>query len=61
MKEITITRSQFEKLKEIFDTNNDVDHIVWREESTSGIGPNVTIELGSKSSVKIDNTDLESW
>lgn len=38
-----------------------VDRIVWTEESTSGIGPNVTIEFDPKSTIKMDITDVESW
>ena len=60
MKQIIITRNQFEKLKEVFEMYA-VDRIVWREESISGIGPNITIEFDPKSTVKIDITDVESW
>ena len=61
MKQIVITRNQYEKLKEVFEMYDTVDRIVWREESPSGIGPNVTIEFEPKQSVKIDITDVESW
>jgi hypothetical protein len=61
MTKITITRMQFEKLKEVFDMYDSVDRIVWKQESLSGIGPNVTIEFDPKESVKIDITDVESW
>jgi hypothetical protein len=60
MKEVVITRKQFEKLREVFDMY-DLDRVVWREESTSGIGPNVTIEFDPRSTIKIDITDVESW
>ena len=60
MKQVIITRKQFEKLREVFDMY-DLDRVVWREESTSGIGPNVTIEFDPKSTIKMDITDVESW
>ena len=61
MKRIVITRKQYEKLKEVFEMYDSVDRIVWTEESTSGIGPNVTIEFDPRSTVKMDITDVESW
>ena len=60
MKQIVITRNQFEKLKEVFDMY-ELDRVVWKEESPSGIGPNVTLEFDLKSTMKIDITDVESW
>lgn len=60
MKQIIITRKQFEKLKEVFEMY-DLDRVVWTEQSTSGIGPNVTIEFDPKSTIKMDITDVESW
>ena len=60
MKQIVITRNQYEKLKEVFEMY-DLDRVVWSEESISGIGPNVTIEFDPKQSIKIDITDIESW
>lgn len=61
MKRVVITRKQYEKLKEVFEMYDSVDRIVWTEESTSGIGPNVTIEFDPRSTVKMDITDVESW
>ena len=61
MKQIVITRTQYEKLKEVFEMYDSVDRIVWTEQSTSGIGPNVTIEFDPKSTIKMDITDMESW
>lgn len=61
MTKIVITRRQFERLQEVFEMYDSVDQIVWSEESTSGIGPNVTIEFDPKSTVKIDITDVDSW
>ena len=60
MKQIVITRNQYEKLKEVFEMY-DLDRVVWSEESISGIGPNVTIEFDPKQSVKMDITDVSSW
>lgn len=60
MKQIVITRNQFEKLKEVFEMY-DLDRVLWTEESTSGIGPNVTLEFDPKTTIKLDITDLESW
>ena len=61
MTRIVITRKQFEKLQEVFEMYDSVDRIVWTEESTSGIGPNVIIEFDPKSTIKMDITDVESW
>ena len=60
MTEIVITKNQFEKLKEVFEMY-DLDRVLWKEESSSGIGPNVTIEFDPKSTMKIDITDVASW
>lgn len=60
MKQFIITRNQFEKLKEVFEMY-DLDHVVWKEESPSGIGPNVIVEFDTKDKIKIDITDVESW
>lgn len=60
MKQVVITRNQFEKLKEVFEMY-DLDRVIWKEESTSGIGPNVTIEFDPKSTIRMDITDVESW
>jgi hypothetical protein len=61
MERIVITRVQFEKLKEVFDMYDSVDRIVWQQESTSGIGPTVTIEFDPKSTVRMNITDVSSW
>lgn len=60
MKQFVITKNQFEKLKQVFEMY-DLDRVVWTEESTSGIGPSVTIEFDPKSKIKMDITDVESW
>jgi hypothetical protein len=61
MERIIITRNQYEKLKEVFEMYDSVDRIIWKQESVSGIGPNVTIEFDPKETVKMDITDVESW
>jgi len=60
MKQTIITRKQFEKLKEVFEMY-DLDRVIWKEESLSGIGPTVTIEFVPKSTIKVDITDVGSW
>lgn len=61
MTKVVITRTQYEKIKEIFEMYDEVDRIVWKEESVSGIGPNVTISYEPKTPVKVDITDYASW
>jgi len=60
MRQIIITRKQYEKLKEVFEMY-DLDQVIWKEESPSGIGPNVTLEFNPSKTVKLDITDVESW
>jgi len=60
MKQIVITRTQFERLKEVFEMY-ELDRVLWTEESANGIGPNVTLEFDPKSTIKLDITDVESW
>jgi hypothetical protein len=61
MKQIVITRNQFEKLREVFEMYDSVDRVVWTEDNSNGIGPAVTLEFDPKSTVKIDITDVHSW
>ena len=61
MMQVVITRTQDERLREVFEMYDSVDRIVWKQESVSGIGPSVTIEFEPKQSVKIDITDVENW
>ena len=60
MTQVVITKKQFEKLKEVFEMY-DLDRVIWTQESTSGIGPNVTIEFDTKNPIKMDITDVSSW
>ncbi len=61
MTQVVITRTQFERLKEVFEMYDSVDRILWKQESLSGIGPNVIIEFDPKQAIKMDITDVESW
>jgi len=61
MTQIIITRTQYEKIAEVFEMYDSVDRIVWTEDSPNGIGPNVTIEFDPKETVKLNITDVESW
>lgn len=56
-----ITRKQFEKLREVFDMYDAVDHVVWTQSSPSAIGPTVIIEFDPRETVKMNITDVESW
>ena len=60
MKQVIITKNQFEKLKEVFEMY-DLDRVIWKEESISGIGPTVTLEFDPRNTIKVDITDVESW
>lgn len=57
---VVITRKQFEALKEIFD-EYDIDQVLWTEENTSGIGPNIKVEYDATVLRSKDITDVESW
>jgi hypothetical protein len=62
MRQVVITRNQFEKLKEVFEMY-DLDRVIFTEDSSKGggIGAVTTIEFDPKQSVKMDITDVESW
>lgn len=57
---VVITKNQYYQLKQIFENNN-IDCVVWRQSSPSGIGPNVTVEYDGVKPVKLDITDIDSW
>lgn len=61
MKQVIITRTQFEKLREVFEMYDSVDRVVWTEDNSNGIGPVTTIEFDPRSTVKVDITDVQSW
>jgi hypothetical protein len=60
MKSVTITQKEFEKLQEIFKKYNP-DHVKLTFDNSNGIGAVVTAEFESRSRIKIDITDIESW
>lgn len=47
-------------MQEIFLQYQELDRVVWKEESTSGIGPNVILEFEPKK-MELDITDVDSW
>lgn len=56
---ITITRQQYEKIKDIFEKNPEVAEIKWTETAESGIGPTITVTATVN---KVwDLTDVDSW
>lgn len=55
-KKFIITRSQFEKLSEVFQQQG-IDQVIWREHSDNGIGPVIKLEYVCTQ----DITDLNSW
>jgi len=63
MTRIVITRTQYEKIREVFEMYDRVDRVILTEDSSNGagIGAVTTIEFDPKSTVKIDITDVESW
>lgn len=62
MRQVVITRKQFEKLKEVFEMY-DLDRVIYTEDPSkgAGIGAVTTIEFDPKASIKLDITDVESW
>ena len=62
MRKITITRKQYEKIKEVFEMYDTLEHIMLTESSESGIGPSTKIEFVPPSNnVIVDITDVTSW
>lgn len=62
MRQVVITRKQFEKLKEVFEMY-DLDRVIFTEDPSKGggIGTATTIEFDPKQSIKMDITDVSSW
>jgi hypothetical protein len=60
VKKFIITRNQFEKIQEVFLQHPELDRVIWKEESASGIGPTVTLEFEPKK-MQLDLTDVDSW
>lgn len=63
MTRIVITRTQYEKIREVFEMYDSVDRVILTEDPSkgAGIGAVTTIEFDPKSTVKIDITDVASW
>jgi hypothetical protein len=63
MNTITLTRKQIEQLAEIAERFVDTENFTIDSESTSGIGPTVTIrfDLFEKADTKVDITDVSNW
>lgn len=63
MTSIILTRKQIEQLAEIAGRFEDTDNFIIESESTSGIGPTVTVrfDLFEKSDTRVDITDVSNW
>jgi hypothetical protein len=63
MNTITLTRKQIKQLAEIAERFVDTENFTINSESTSGIGPTVTIrfDLFEKADTKVDITDVSNW
>lgn len=61
MSKVIITRRQFERIREIFDMYDTVDHVVIKETSENGIGVATTLEFDPRSTVTVDITDFNNW
>jgi|688.fasta_scaffold26317_11 hypothetical protein len=60
MKSFRMTRNEFKKLLEIFENHNP-DYVDLTFDNSNGIGSVVTAEFETRSKIKIDITDIESW
>lgn len=60
MKEIVITRKQYERIKQIFEMYDSLDQIKLVASHESGIGQTTKLEFSPKA-ISIDITDVESW
>ena len=58
---VILTRRQFETVRDIFDSNIQLKCIKLIQESSSGIGPNLSVEFDPTGPIKIDITDVDSW
>ena len=61
MSRITITRKQFERLREIFDMYDTLDQVIVKEENNNCIGAFTTVEFDPKATVRVDITDVTNW
>jgi len=60
MREITITRKQYERIKQIFEMYDTLDQIKLVASNDNGIGQTTKLEFFPKA-ISIDITDVESW
>ena len=60
MREITITRKQYERIKQIFEMYDNLDQIKLLASNDNGIGQTTKLEFFPKA-ISIDITDVESW
>lgn len=60
MKEVIITRKQYERIKQIFEMYDTLDQIKLVASNESGIGQTTKLEFKPKA-ISIDITDVESW
>lgn len=60
MREITITRKQYERIKQIFEMYDTLDQIKLLASNDNGIGQTTKLEFFPKA-ISIDITDVESW
>ena len=60
MREITITRKQYERIKQIFEMYDTLDEIKLLASNDNGIGQTTKLEFFPKA-ISLDITDHESW
>ena len=60
---IPLNRNQMKQLRKIFKDNKDVEEVVLREESKTGIGPNLYADFvtGTGQHIREDISDYASW
>ena len=60
MREIIVTRKQYERIKQIFEMYDTLDQIKLLASNDNGIGQTTKLEFFPKA-ISIDITDVESW
>lgn len=60
---IPLNRNQMKQLRKIFKDNPDVEEVVLREESKTGIGPNLYADFVKPNGERhrVDISDYDSW
>jgi len=62
MKQITLTREQITKMNKIVDHFNEIQHFTITQNSSSGIGPSITVKFDLFDvEMKADITDYNGW